>query len=437
MACSGWVWITQLTSGRARKHLGVDIDLVVARPFAGNLVAFDVHRDDVVVGHLLDADAAGLHQELVGIAGQPRRDVAPDVIALALVDQDAAGMDHLRAQLVGHRLLPSFCCRASSICPRTVSISAPASAGSASARHATCPSGRTRTRRALVGRQHLFAGDGVNGQRHAAFLGCAFDIRGWRRRGAELQQHKAPAEQVERRLVLAEPDMRRTGAGSGGLNVGMREVRRCGRAVRRNDRRIVVAVPHHHAVGEPLLPHDRGEPVAVLLARGVAGRAGRENLRPGQPLARRQHPLEVAARLRDVAQPHRPPLGLVGGEQRRPAPALDRGFELPAEVDRVADAGVHAEAAGRRHQVRRVAGDENSVACRSGRRPVRGAPSASPKGSRSRNPSPIARFSAARMSSSPWLIFCGVPTIDMRKRSEPLTATMVSHTPSGPMKMKR
>jgi hypothetical protein len=80
-------------------HLGMDVDLIVPRPVAQHLVALDVDRDDVVIGHLLDADAAGLHQELVGLARQPRRDVAPDVVALALVDQHPAGIDQLRAQL--------------------------------------------------------------------------------------------------------------------------------------------------------------------------------------------------------------------------------------------------------------------------------------------------------------------------------------------------
>ena len=95
----------------------------------------------------LDADAAGLHQEAIGIVGQPRRDVAPDVVALALVDEDAAAVDELLAQFVGHDVLPSFCCVTWLDCPRTTSISAPASAGSASARQATWPSGRTSTSR--------------------------------------------------------------------------------------------------------------------------------------------------------------------------------------------------------------------------------------------------------------------------------------------------
>ena len=305
-------------------HLGVDIDLVVARPVAGNLVAFDVHRDDVVVGHLLDADAAGLHQELVGIVGQPRRDVAPDVIALAFVDQDAAAVDELFAQFVGHDVLPSFCCFTSFPCPRMTSISAPASAGSWSARQATWPSGPHQHQPALIGGEHFRLVDLDDGQRHAALLRRPLDLRRGRRIAAETQQHEAAAEQVERRAAVVEPDMRRAGAGPGGLHVGMRRVGRRRRAVGPHDRRAVVAVAEHHAVGEPFVPHDGGEPVAVLLARGVACGARLEYLRAGQALAGRQHAAEIAARLGDVAQARPAAARPRRSEQLSAAPALDR-----------------------------------------------------------------------------------------------------------------
>src|SRR5262249_44981836 len=100
-----------------------------------------------VVAHLLDAEAAGLHQEALRIVGQPRRNVAPDVVALALVNQHAAGVDQLFAQFVGHGVLPSRCCLISDSCPRMVSISAVASAGASAPRQATWPSGRISTSR--------------------------------------------------------------------------------------------------------------------------------------------------------------------------------------------------------------------------------------------------------------------------------------------------
>ncbi len=58
---------------------------------------------------------------------------------------------------------------------------------------------------------------------------------------------------------------------------------------------------------------------------------------------------------------HRPPLRLVGGEQAGAAPALQRGRKLPAQIDGVADAHVHAEAAERRMQVAGVAGQEHAA----------------------------------------------------------------------------
>src|SRR6185436_7542294 len=54
-------------------------------------------------------------------------------------------------------------------------------------------------------------------------------------------------------------------------------------------------------------------------------------------------------------------LGLVGREQLRSAPAAQRAFELPGEIDRVSHAAVHAEAAGRDHEMHRVAGEEHAA----------------------------------------------------------------------------
>src|SRR4051812_46833378 len=72
--------------------------------------------------------------------------------------------------------------------------------------------------------------------------------------------------------------------------------------------------------------------------------------------------LEILHRLRARACPGRAALGLVAREQRRPAPPLVHGGELPAEIDRIADAGVHAEPAIRWHDVHGVAGEEYALA---------------------------------------------------------------------------
>ena len=52
---------------------------------------------------------------------------------------------------------------------------------------------------------------------------------------------------------------------------------------------------------------------------------------------------------------------VVAREQIRPAPALHHRGELPAEIDRIADAGVHAERAGRRELMHRVAGEKHAA----------------------------------------------------------------------------
>src|SRR5262249_52451412 len=81
----------------------------------------------------------------------------------------------------------------------------------------------------------------------------------------------------------------------------------------------------------------------------------------GTAVPRRQHALQISSGLVDVAQADRTPLALIGLQQVRAGPAFDRGFELPAEVDDVLDARVHAEPAGRRGEVCGVAGYENAI----------------------------------------------------------------------------
>ena len=62
-----------------------------------------------------------------------------------------------------------------------------------------------------------------------------------------------------------------------------------------------------------------------------------------------------SARISGIANRKRPPLGLVTCQKVRPALVRERGGELPAEVDRILDGGVVAEAAGGREEVGRIA----------------------------------------------------------------------------------
>jgi hypothetical protein len=67
----------------------------------------------------------------------------------------------------------------------------------------------------------------------------------------------------------------------------------------------------------------------------------------------------IPGRLTDHAVLDRTTFGLVAGQQALAAPALEHGGQLPAQVDRVADAGVQPVPAERRVQVRRVTREEN------------------------------------------------------------------------------
>ena len=131
------------------------------------------------------------------------------------------------------------------------------------------------------------------------------------------------------------------------------------RAVRADDRRILVALAELDADGKILR--------AVLFHDACAERrAAPRPLRRVVLETRRHdpavhHPGAAHAQLR-VAHAHGPPLDLIAVEEPRPGPALMHGGELPAEIHHVADAGIHAEPAERREQVRGVAGEKDGPA---------------------------------------------------------------------------
>ena len=70
----------------------------------------------------------------------------------------------------------------------------------------------------------------------------------------------------------------------------------------------------------------------------------------------------VGGRLADHPLLDRASLDLVAVEQRRAAPAVQHGRELPAQIDGIAEPGVEPVPAERRIQVRRVAGQEDAAA---------------------------------------------------------------------------
>src|SRR5271156_4730843 len=129
-------------------------------------------------------------------------------------------------------------------------------------------------------------------------------------------------------------------------------------AIVKDDRRAVVARPEHDAervelprLGGDDLLRDRG---AGTLALGTVG----TEIVLEQLIAQGA---VILNRLVDGAQMHRPALGLVRFKEAVAAPAMQHRGKLPAEIDAVADAEIHAIAAKRRMQMAGVAGEKYAV----------------------------------------------------------------------------
>src|SRR5467141_3297763 len=133
------------------------------------------------------------------------------------------------------------------------------------------------------------------------------------------------------------------------------------RIVGADDGRVIIIKTEMDAGRVPFPLHGLGVPVAILFSRRVALWTGLEgDLRWTLP-ARREHASQIAACFLHGPLRNRLALDAVGPQQFRTAPPLDDGFELPRQIDGVGDAGIHAEAPGRRHQVTGVAGQKYAV----------------------------------------------------------------------------
>src|SRR5258708_3882057 len=177
-------------------------------------------------------------------------------------------------------------------------------------------------------------------------------------RRTEPQQREIHAEPVVQGGAVVDPGV---GGAAAGQARGLVAVDLVGRrvAVRPHDRRAVVADAESHAWDVELAPGVIEQVGARRGARLVA-------LRPGalERLVRGVEADAVGELARDggVAPGRGLPLPLVARRERRAAPALPGGGELPAEVHRVLDSGVVAEPAARREEVRGVAADEYRAA---------------------------------------------------------------------------
>jgi hypothetical protein len=100
--------------------------------------------------------------------------------------------------------------------------------------------------------------------------------------------------------------------------------------------------------------------VAPGMAESGTGSRGRRRRRRAPPGLPRCHAAgETGHRLPHDEQPDGPPLLVVGVQQPRPGRALDHGGEFPGQVVGVLDAGVGAQAPGRRPGIRGVSDQEH------------------------------------------------------------------------------
>ena len=137
----------------------------------------------------------------------------------------------------------------------------------------------------------------------------------------------------------------------------LRPVRRGRRCLQH--RGVLVAVAEDQVGAEVLGPLGLLDPAGGGRPGAVAVRSRAVEAVVEQLRRQRRH---VRGRLVDHPPVQRPAFGLVGVEQRRTAPSGQRRRELPAQVDRVADAGVEAVAAERRVEVGGVADQEHPPA---------------------------------------------------------------------------
>ena len=166
------------------------------------------------------------------------------------------------------------------------------------------------------------------------------------------QQRVALAEMIVQRRAIREPQMRREAAGVGGRHVQHEMLRWRRAAVVDHDGRIVIAHTEHDSERAELALLRRQDDFTNLAARRLSDQPVGFQRRAHQLVRRRA---EIDDGFGDGTLVDLPPLELVGGEQIATAPALQPRRQLPTEIDGVADAHVHAEAAEWGMQMARIA----------------------------------------------------------------------------------
>ena len=164
------------------------------------------------------------------------------------------------------------------------------------------------------------------------------------------------------------------------------------RAVGHADRRALVAILQLEMLGDREPARRILLPVRGLAARHASPECWRSRGRSAWR-SRRCAPRSAAARSR------------TNRAARSPPQPSSHGGELPAEIDRLFEAGMHADAAGRRAFVRGVAGDEDASVAVAARHEIAALPRQTPRGSRRRTAPPASlRSSAVRIGPAGGLV---------------------------------
>ena len=168
------------------------------------------------------------------------------------------------------------------------------------------------------------------------------------------QDRVRAGDQVQRGYLGRHPVMGETAARYRAIGSARSRGRRC-----RQHGGVRVAVAEDQVGAEVLGPLGLLDPAGGGRPGAVAVRSRAVEVVVEQLRRQRRH---VRGRLVDHPPVQRPAFGFVGVEQRRAAPSGQRRRQLPAQVDRVADAGVEAVAAERRVEVGGVADQEHPPA---------------------------------------------------------------------------
>src|SRR6516162_6288942 len=164
--------------------------------------------------------------------------------------------------------------------------------------------------------------------------------------------------EVEHRTAIIEPEMRCPRAGTRGGREIFRVVGTRRRTVGHADWRILVTIAelkpssaeHAANAGHERLP----DALTHLRARSTILLDCRQSIELSVLAIKFRGQLHISCTDRAA-------FGIIGGKQAFLAPALQHGRQLPTEIDRICNTGVHAQGTRRRELMRGVAREEDTA----------------------------------------------------------------------------